>query len=261
MLFLNAGIAAPSPVADGEDGSYSLHLSEDGIENVFATNVVGHHLMYKLLEPIIIRRSSDGDNDNLRLRTRTVPPRIVLTSSTASYGTRYPYKVATDLETLNGVPAMDHSLYPQSKLAQILWAKELTAKLDLDDAAENNNKEQDTVVDPNSIVYVNAAHPGMVATNIWGKVAWDILPNGKMAEFVINSIKSLMWTSEEGALTLIYLGTAVKQLQQDNIRGQYFHPQSKLIKNHKFAMDNDKETKVLQEKLWKFLDELVADFV
>jgi hypothetical protein len=139
-----------------------------------------------------------------------------------------------------------------------LWAKELTAKLD---DAENNNDTKEDNMDPNSIVYVNAAHPGVVATNIWDKVQWEIYPYGKIAEFVINSIKSLMWTSEEGALTLIYLGTAVKQLQQDNIRGQYFHPQSKLIENHKFAMDNDKQTKVLQEKLWKFLDELVADFV
>jgi NAD(P)-dependent dehydrogenase (short-subunit alcohol dehydrogenase family) len=247
MLFLNAGIGAPSPTADGE-GGYSLHLSEDGIENLFATNVVGHHLMYKLLEPSI-RRSDD---------LRAVPPRIVLTSSCRSYDTRYPYKVATDLETLNGVPAVDPSLYEQSKLAQILWAKELTAKLD---DAENNNDTKEDNMDPNSIVYVNAAHPGVVATNIWDKVQWEIYPYGKIAEFVINSIKSLMWTSEEGALTLIYLGTAVKQLQQDNIRGQYFHPQSKLIENHKFAMDNDKQTKVLQEKLWKFLDELVADFV
>jgi len=248
MLFLNAGIGMASP-ADDEEGS--LMLSEDGIETMFATNVVGHHLMYKLLEPAIRRSDS----------LRKVPPRIVLTSSALSFLTKHPYKVPTDLKTLNSVTALDQSLYPQSKLAQILWAKELTAKLDAEnDSSSSSSKDNNT--DPNSIVYVNAAHPGLVATNIFDNVEYEKLPYVyKIMQFATKSIKSFMWTSEEGALTLIYLGTASKQLQKDNIRGQYFHPQSKLVKNHRFALDNDEETKVLQEKLWKFLDELVADFV
>ena len=41
MLFLNAGIG----FIDKRDGK-PLELTEDGIEKTFATNVVGHHLMY-----------------------------------------------------------------------------------------------------------------------------------------------------------------------------------------------------------------------
>ena len=70
-----------------------------------------------------------------------------------------------------------------------------------------------------------------------------------------------MWTSKEGALTLLYLGTAVKELQNNNIRGKYYHPQSIEMKNHPHAPNNSKETKELQVKLWNFLDELVQDYV
>ncbi len=237
MLYLNAGIIF-WPEGD------SLKLSEDGIENVFATNVVGHHLMYRLLEPSIYR------SDEMR----KTPARIVLTSSAASLDTRYPYKVATDLETLNNEKPRGMGSYAPSKLAQVLWAKELTSQLDAKANASS---------DPNSIVYVNSAHPGAVATNIWKTVPLDRLPFGvgKLIEEFMNTATKLMWTSEEGALTLVYLGTAVDDLQTKKIRGKYFHPQSILIEDHPAASDKDPETKILQEKLWKFLEELVADFL
>jgi len=238
MLFLNAGIAF-----------CGLHeISEDGIENVFATNVVGHHLMFRLLEPSIFR------SDELR----KTPARIVQTSSAASFAKTHPYKVATDLETLNNEIFIGFGPYTTSKLAQILWAKELTAQLD----AKTNISESGSV-DPNSIVYVNAAHPGMVATNIWFAGPLDKLPFGigKPIEAVMSVVTKLMWTCEEGALTLVYLGTATEDLQTKNIRGKYFHPISILIEDHPNASDKDPETKILQEKLWIFLDELVADFL
>jgi NAD(P)-dependent dehydrogenase (short-subunit alcohol dehydrogenase family) len=246
MLFLNAGIGFAGNADDG-----SLLLSEDGIEMTFATNVVGHHLMYRLLEPSI--RRSDA--------LRKTPARIVQTSSSMTYINMLSYNVATDLETLNSVRG---SLYAQSKLAQILWAKELTTRLDVD--ANNNissSSSNSDAFNPNSIVYANAAHPGVVATNIWHEKEFVTLPwKESFLKKLARVMQSLMWTSEEGALTLIYLGTAVEELQKDNVRGRYFHPQTKLMKDHKLlAKDNEQETKILQEKLWKFLDELVADFV
>ena len=44
MLFLNAGIFTD------EDNL----LSVDGIETTFATNVVCHHLLYRMLEPLLL---------------------------------------------------------------------------------------------------------------------------------------------------------------------------------------------------------------
>ena len=239
MLFLNAGIPFWG----------TLELTEDGIEKVFATNNVGHHLMYRLLEPSIFR------SDELR----TTPARIVHTSSAASFATYHPYKVATDLETMKNEEQKGMGSYAPSKLAQILWARELTAQLDA-----TTNSSEDNNVDPNSIVYVNAAHPGAVATNIFYSGPLGELPYGigKALEKVWKEfVEKVMWTSEEGALTLVYLGTAVEDLQSKNIRGRYFHPQSIMIQDHPNASDNDPGTKILQEKLWAFMDELVADFL
>jgi len=248
MLFLNAGIGAIPVLPDGTN-----ELSVDGIEKTFATNVVGHHLMYKLLAPSIL-----SPRDSEEYTPRKTPARIVLASSSASYFTYYDYKIPTSLETLNGDPIVIMSHYGMSKLAQILWSRELTAQLDA--------KDNDSTEDPNSIVYVNAAHPGAVATNIWDLIAeqagttqYKIID--KFVDALMSYMKSIMWTPEEGALTLLYLGTAVGDLQEKNIRGKYFHPQSTLVTEHKNVYENEDETNVRQRKMWKFLDELVTDYV
>jgi len=213
LLYLNAGIGSGGINDDG-----SAPLSEDGIELVFATNHVGHHLLYKLLQPLVAKSKM---------------ARIVLTSSAASYKT-FDYKVATDLETLNGVNVRNIRVYGQSKLAQILWAKELTRQLG-----------------PNSTTYVNACHPGAVDTNIWEK-------NPLFPRFVQDMIfylrKNVMWTAAEGALTMLYLGVATDDLRNKNVRGKYFHPQSQEMVNP-LSLDTD-----LQKAVWKFSDELVRDF-
>ena len=292
MLFLNGEIFSPPTQSqsndsvnnDGTSTSTSLLLSEDGIENLFATNVVGHHLMYKLLEPSLKR------NDSLR----KTPPRIVVTSSLMSY---YPFqkqqhyypdndKIATDIQTLNSVViststvddaaidvvhAVDYdsnSLYAHTKLAQIYWTNELNDRLirkeqeqvqEQDDENNKNNNDK-----ANSIMYVNAVLIGAVNTNIWNIIEYDNTPflNDVFKYIVENLLRPIMWTPEEGALTLLYLGTNVHDLQTKNIRGKYYHSQSIEMNNPIFAPnDGSKETKLVQEKLWLFLDDLVADFL
>ncbi len=242
MLFLNAGMSFASLTEDG-----SLNLSKDGIERTFATNVVGHHLMYKLLEPSI-RRSDE---------LRKTPARIVQTSSCMSYTNFFRHKVATDLQTLNGARAQDPSLYAQTKLAQILWTQELTARLDAEAINANYASNQ------NAIIYANAGNPGAVATHIWHTHEGLTMSLwAKFCKYLARLHQSLFWTAEEGALTLLYLGTAVDDLQNKNIRGQYFHPQTKrMVPPKLFWRENEKQTKMLQENMWKFLDDLVADFV
>ena len=48
MLFLNAGV-----FVEYNKGDTKLPTSKDGIELVYATNVVGHHLLYRLLQPAL----------------------------------------------------------------------------------------------------------------------------------------------------------------------------------------------------------------
>ena len=77
MLFLNAGVYT---AASEFDSNSPLTLSKDGIEMVFATNVLGHHLLYNLLQPILFKSNM---------------ARVVLTSSFMSH-TSFDYGVATD---------------------------------------------------------------------------------------------------------------------------------------------------------------------
>ena len=95
--------------------------------------------------------------------------------------------------------------YSQSKLAQILFAQELTRRLP-----------------PESNIYVNSLHPGAVATGIWGKN--PLFP--KPAKWIIEKLQDgIFWSAEQGSLTMLYLGIATDALEKGNVRGQYFHPQ------------------------------------
>merc|ERR1711924_341912 len=168
----------------------SSPLSVDGIELVFATNHVGHHLLYSLLAPLI---------------NKSKLARIVLTSSASSFDTPE-YGVATDLQTLNSIaPEAGGKPYGQSKFAQVLWAQELTRRLG-----------------PGSSIYVNSYHPGAVDTGIWGK---NPLMPALIKPLIHKLQKEFMWTAEEGSLTMLYLGVEVGKPGHD-IRGRYFHPQA-----------------------------------
>jgi WW domain-containing oxidoreductase len=210
MLFLNAGI-----YSNGKNDDGSLVLSIDGIEKVFATNHVGHHLMWKLLESKM-KKAKVG--------------RIVLTSSGSNFDS-FDYGVATDLDTLNGSP-YSSNLYGQSKLAQVMWAQELTRQL----GSESN-------------IFVNSFHPGMAATEIWEK-------NPDIPSFlrpVLNFLKkNMMWSSLDSALTMLYLGAAADELQSNNVRGKYFHPHVQEVSPNVLA-----ESVELQKRVWLFSDELV----
>jgi hypothetical protein len=63
-----------------------------------------------------------------------------------------------------------------------------------------------------------------------------------------------MWTSDEGALTMLFLGVAIDKLEIGKITGKYYHPQSLEVENP-LAMDEK-----LQDDLWNFSESLVAPF-
>ena len=67
--------------------------------------------------------------------------------------------------------------------------------------------------------------------------------------------KDAMWSSSEGALTLLYLGVQSDELYDKNIRGKYFHPQTQEVINE-YALD-EKD----QDDLWTFCDQLVSEYV
>lgn len=215
MLFLNAGRGVT--FREQTVNSKPI-LSEDGIEIIFATNYLGHHLLWNYLKDLVMNAETG---------------RVVLTSSAASFQT-FPFKVPTTLLELNGqdVPQTNIHYYGSSKLAQIMFAKKVTRDLGAD-----------------SNVFINSAHPGAVQTEIWKKLN---LP--KILDFFLEK-SNILWTSDEGALTLLYLAANVEELRKKDIRGKYFHPQSVEVVNP-FSLDES-----LQDRLWQFSEELISEFI
>ncbi|GAX24933.1 hypothetical protein FisN_2Lh211 [Fistulifera solaris] len=220
MLFLNAGYNY-IPKENGPKDC--IPITSDGMEEMFQVNYLSHHFLYKLLEPMLKRSNM---------------ARVVSTSSGSSFST-YSYRIATDLETLNGckepfMKGVENLSYGQSKLAQIVWSKALTKRLG-----------------PDSNIYVNAFHPGLVRTALVDKV----FSEAPFMLTVFDKMQSVLWSTEEGALTGLFLGVAEDRLASENIRGKYFHPQSKEVINE-LALDDR-----LQEDLWNFSESLVQKFM
>ena len=210
MLFLNAGIftATEGEPADRFEDSAPLPLSKDGIEMVFATNVVGHHLLYRMLEEALLQSPM---------------ARIVFTTSYMSWF-GFDYGVGTDLETINTGTTNYHNsikLYGQSKLAQILLAKAITKRL------QNKNI---------SNAYINAANPGNVRTD---------MSDNAVNSNVVKRFQDwrVMWTSEEGALMPLFLGVATDHIREKDIRGRFFSPMGVEVVNQQ-SMDMELQEKV-----------------
>lgn len=226
MLVLNAGIAGDSS---------ALALTEDGLERIFATNYVGHSLLFHRLLPLL--RAAAAAHGSAR---------VVLVSSDSHCDT-YPYGVATSRAQLRqglGLwPFVQEwrLLYGQSKLAQILFAQE---------AAERLLRGGDTTV------LVNACHPGAVDTGIWEGIV-PILGGGVLGRaaraLVQIGQRWVMWGAEDAALTQLFLAADSAALLATGASGRYFAPQALEARPCAHAANG-----TLQAALWAFTEELVG---
>ncbi|NDI36762.1 SDR family oxidoreductase [Chengkuizengella sediminis] len=114
--------------------------------------------------------------------------------------------------------------YAQSKLANILFTKELSNKL------KNTN------------ITVNALHPGAVATNI------GVNRKTGFGKNFIKLMKPFFLSAEEGASTAIYLATSD---EVKDTTGEYFY-KKKISLVSKIAQDNE-----LSKKLWTWSEQQV----
>jgi len=158
-------------------GGYFLrrHKSIDGIEMTWALN----HLSYFLLT-------------NLLLGTiqASAPARIVNVSSGAHWDGRINFD---DLQGRGG--NFGWTAYSQSKLANVLFTKELARRLE------------------GSRVTVNALHPGFVASNFAKN-------NGALVRLAMRFAQIGAISPEEGALTSIYLASSP---EVEGVSGKYFY--------------------------------------
>jgi NAD(P)-dependent dehydrogenase (short-subunit alcohol dehydrogenase family) len=151
-------------------------LSVDGIEMTFAVN----HLAYFLLTNMLL--------DKLKEST---PARIVNVASDAHRlrGVRMRFD---DIESEREYRPM--RVYGQSKLANILFTRELASRLD------------------GSGVTANCLHPGMVATRLAAN-------NGLIARAALLALKPFSLTPEQGAETSVFLCSSPAL---EGVTGKYF---------------------------------------
>jgi retinol dehydrogenase 12 len=207
ILVNNAGIMA-----------HPHSLTQNGYEVQFGTNHMGHALLTRQLLPLMQKTAALPGAD----------ARIVNVSSTAhmmAMGAGINFdKLKTDMKTSN-----PGSLYAQSKLANVLHARELARRY--------------------PEILTTSIHPGRVETNL-ASVMFDVNGfNGKFQKFFDYMVGPM--TQQEGALTQIW---AASWKREDVKNGSYYNPVGKL--NAGSGKSRDIE---LAKKLWDWTEqELVA---
>lgn len=180
-------------------------LSKDGIEVTFATNFLAPFLMTNLLM------------DTLK---KSAPARIISTTSGLHGGTiRF-----DDVEFKSGFRGM--SVYRQSKLAIVLFTKELAKRL------------------KGTEVTANCFMPGLVYTGLFRNAS-------ALTRMII---KSMATTSpRKAARTPVYLATS---LDVERISGECFKKERMIAKTSEESHDN-----AAMERLWALGLDYVKDWV
>lgn len=187
----------------GQAVSSQYHHNSQNVESIFAANCLGHQILVILLLSLLRET----------VRTTSSDARVVVASSSMHQLCR---KLDLDLLTLpaNSKPALYYGIwhYSRSKLANILFTKELSRRLlQVGDPASKR-------------IYVNAFFPGNIVTEQWN--AWNAFL-GKLIGSMLRKVFSVIGQSvQDGAATAVYLA-ASKEVKEKDIRGQYFVPIAK----------------------------------
>jgi len=173
--------------------SMTRTLTEDGLESTFAVNYLSAFLLTNLLL------------DRLRA---SAPSRIVMVSSAGHYAGSIDFD---DLGLERGYQVM--RAYSRSKLAQVLFTRELARRLQ------------------GTGVTVNALHPGTVATRIWNRAPAFTRPFFAVAK------RLFMLRPAQGAQAIVYLASSP---QVGTASGEYFdrnlpRPPSRLARDEGLA--------------------------
>ncbi len=150
------------------------HVTPDGYEATFAINYLAPFLLTNLLL------------DQLK---SSAPSRIVNVSSVGHYNGHIAFDDLNMEKNYGGWRA-----YQQSKLALVLFTRELARKLE------------------GTGVTVNSVHPGTVATNIWSR------PMGPLG-FIMAVPKLFMTSPKKGAETVVYLASSP---EAEKTSGEYW---------------------------------------
>lgn len=241
MLFCNGGMYTPtsfsnqskrgrvlsksSQLLPGLPTKPAYSLSPQSIEIIFSVNSVGHHILTILLLPLLKSTTS---------HFKTNDARIVITTSSLHSVCR-----ALDLSLLTSLTRPKNACYDgiwrygRSKLANILFTRELSRRLLLDHS------------DPRSKdIFVNCFFPGNIATEQMD--VWKEYLGGPLGWLVKKFFAAVGQSTQDGAASALYLGASEDIIEDgDGIRGEYFIPIATKCETSEIAADME-----LAGELW-----------
>ncbi|KAL1568246.1 NADP-retinol dehydrogenase [Salvia divinorum] len=206
--FLSLGL--PLHILINNAGKYSqkLEFSEDKIELTFATNYLGHFLLTEMLLGKMVETAAES----------CIEGRIVNVSSVIHNWVNpkhFSFMKLLNPKSYNGTKA-----YAQSKLANILHAKELSRQL----KAKKAN------------VSINAVHPGIIKTGITRDY------RGFLTDSLYFVASKLLKSTSQGAATTCYVALSPRV---GGTSGKYY---ADCNESHCSALANDESN---ARKLWK----------
>jgi NAD(P)-dependent dehydrogenase (short-subunit alcohol dehydrogenase family) len=208
-LILNAGVM-----------HVPFGLTEDGIEQQFGVNHLGHFYLTKLLTPVL---------------QKSQPSTVAVVASNAQFMS-HGEGIRLTTEGINDEGLYSRAeAYGQSKLANVLFAQELAARF----AAAGQK------------IFVNSLNPGAVNTELLRHWPEFIIRPMKALLKVIPEI--MLFSPDTACLTQLYAATAPAVLEQ-GITGKYLVPIAQVCDTSVHAHNAS-----LQKALWQFSEDLLAD--
>ncbi|CAM6089769.1 unnamed protein product [Calypogeia fissa] len=216
VLVCNAGMASTSS---------TIEYSVDGVELAFATNYLGHVLLTQLLLDKLKETARETGKEGRIVNVSSIGHEAFVHEE----GIQFEAIQRSDKTKVNNGNFMSpFKNYGQSKLAQILYTKELAKRL------------QDEGVN----VTVNSLHPGTVRTNITATTPFWMRPFLNLGFLLVGM------TSKQGAGLQTYLAISP---EVKGVTGKYFDNYKECPLKLKHALDEE-----LQKKLWDFSMKLIS---
>jgi len=201
-------------------------LSKQGIETIWATNVVGHFELTQILLPKLESTADKYGN-----------ARIVVTSSSFHMGCQeLKFDLTMSPTRVKSPDAIDSCWrYARSKLGTILFTRELARRLEKKGASK---------------VYANVFFPGNIPTEAMD--TWKDLFGTLGGSAMKGLFQVVGQSTTQAAATAIYLA-ASPEVEKKDQKGKYFIPIATEDKTSKIAEDPD-----LARNLWYWCDDKVT---
>ncbi|BAE65358.1 unnamed protein product [Aspergillus oryzae RIB40] len=211
--------------------STNYERSPQGIEQVFASNCVGHQVLATNLLPLMKRTINQGKASNGRI--------AVASSSMHVFCRELNLDLLTSPTRLKPAYIDGVWRYARAKVGNILFARELSLRL---------MQEEDPA---SSKIYVNAFFPGNIVTDQWS--VWDEYIGEALGSLFRLLFSIIGQSLEDGAANAIYLAASPKVIS-NSTRGQYFIPIAKPYKTTAIASDMK-----LARDLWDWTEAKAAE--